>query len=180
MTIDVGAVAAVLHHYEAAFPDHALLVHDLLEELSCFGADFLSRTKLTGHITCGAVLLNQDHQVLMIQHKALAKWLTPGGHIEQDDTSLEGAARRELHEETGILSEVTSCLDIPIHIDRHTIPASPSKSEPEHDHWDFRFLFECRTHDVVLQADEVSGYDWRTLDLLPMGLRERVQGRLAI
>jgi 8-oxo-dGTP diphosphatase len=35
-------------------------------------------------------------------------WALPGGHLNQDDPSLEAAARREVQEETG--------LDIPVHL----------------------------------------------------------------
>ncbi|WP_406403626.1 NUDIX domain-containing protein [Streptomyces sp. NBC_00879] len=45
-------------------------------------------------------------RVLHIKHRALNRWLLPGGHLEPDDTSLLAAAQRELTEETGIPASV--------------------------------------------------------------------------
>lgn len=49
------------------------------------------------------VLLDTDDRVLLIRSKwdGRSLWFTPGGRIEEGE-SPEEAARRELHEETGI------------------------------------------------------------------------------
>ena len=54
------------------------------------------------------------------------------------------AAQRELLEETGLRGEIHKWHkknSIPIDINIHAIPASPSKQEPEHFHYDFRYVF---------------------------------------
>ncbi|WTO36408.1 NUDIX domain-containing protein [Streptomyces achromogenes] len=55
--------------------------------------------RLAFHRT-GAALVRPDGRVLTIEHRALRKWLLPGGHVEAEDTSLRDAALRELAEET--------------------------------------------------------------------------------
>ena len=130
------------------------------------GADLTSRKTFDGgHVTCGAVVIDDTRRLLLIQHKALGWWLLPGGHLETEDDSLYLAALRELEEETGIAWHGTVAppgQDItPVDIDVHMIPANPAKDEPEHWHADFRWVFWVREPKVVLQAEEVEGYAWR-------------------
>ena len=48
-----------------------------------------------------SIFARHDDRILLIKHKRLATWLPVGGEIEPGETPLE-AARRELHEETGL------------------------------------------------------------------------------
>jgi 8-oxo-dGTP pyrophosphatase MutT (NUDIX family) len=48
-----------------------------------------------------AIFCRNAGAVLLVQHKRLGLWLPVGGEIEPGETPLE-AARRELHEETGL------------------------------------------------------------------------------
>jgi 8-oxo-dGTP pyrophosphatase MutT (NUDIX family) len=130
------------------------------------GRDVTDRAHFDGgHVTCGAVAINPDQNVLLVHHKILAKWLLPGGHLEPGDDALMHAALRELEEETGIPWQRTVTLpggDItPIDIDLHTIPANSTKGEPEHWHADFRFAFWAGDLQVSLQYEEVIGWKWR-------------------
>jgi 8-oxo-dGTP pyrophosphatase MutT (NUDIX family) len=109
------------------------------------------------------VLVDEHGDVLHIRHKALGKWLIPGGHLEAEDTSLADAALRELAEETAVTG-IDGELEL-IDIDVHPIPANPRKGEGPHHHFDFRFLARARdNHDVALQADEVTDYRWMPLN----------------
>ncbi|SDH20129.1 hypothetical protein SAMN05421505_112152 [Sinosporangium album] len=81
------------------------------------------------------------------------------------------AALRELEEETGIswdgaVSPPGQNLT-PIDIDIHLIPANPAKGEPEHWHADIRWAFRVAEPKVVLQAEEVEGYAWRSFANAP-------------
>jgi 8-oxo-dGTP pyrophosphatase MutT (NUDIX family) len=135
-----------------------------LGELIASGVDVLSRRDFAGHVTCGAVVVRDDGNVLLIHHRALSRWLTPGGHLESTDSSLIAAAARELCEELSVrpaqISVPVAWLDIPIRIDRHRIPANSKKVEPEHDHWDFEFIFHLAESDLAIQEEEVTDWKW--------------------
>jgi 8-oxo-dGTP pyrophosphatase MutT (NUDIX family) len=172
--MDFDTAVRLIEGYRTAFPQDAALVNELINLLAYYGTEFFNRTNKDGHVTCGAVLVDEQRRVLLIHHNALDKWLTPGGHVESTDNSLEFAARRELAEETGVKEGVDAVSDIPIHIDRHTIPANPKKWEGQHAHWDLRFLFTALNRDVSLQLEEVSGFEWREVALLPPTLAGRI------
>lgn len=146
------------------------------------GADIAGRKEFRGHATAGAVLVNEHGHALFIHHIALDKWLTPGGHLEPEDSTLSAAALRELTEETGIPAEsVTLAGDGPVHIDVHLIPENPAKGEPSHFHVDFRYLFRTTASELVtLQEEEVSGYAWRPVaSIADARLRARVEALAA-
>ncbi|MGH8966806.1 MAG: NUDIX hydrolase, partial [Actinomycetes bacterium] len=164
MSITTDEIHTTLTRYLAAHPGEAEHLRPLTDALAD-GTDLTSRKEFNrGHVTCGAVVIDDANRLLLIQHIALGRWLLPGGHLEPDDTALPYAALRELEEETGISwhgavsppgHDVT-----PVDIDVHTIPANPEKGEPEHWHADFRWAFWVQESKVVLQAEEVEGYAW--------------------
>jgi 8-oxo-dGTP pyrophosphatase MutT (NUDIX family) len=142
------------------------------------GADVCSRKEFRGHVTCGTILMDRAGNALMIHHRALDKWLFPGGHIEASDISLAGAALRELVEETGISADLIEPLsgmaDLPIHIDCHLIPANPAKDEPAHRHFDFRFAWVGMPGQVTMQAEEIRNWEWADIGQAPRAIRERL------
>ncbi|MZE77296.1 NUDIX domain-containing protein [Streptomyces sp. SID5475] len=176
MPIMADHVRHTLDAYLSRHPDEKDRLSVLIEVLDAADDTIASRKEFRGHITAGAVLLRPDGRVLQIEHKALRKWLLPGGHTEDADTSLLDAALRELAEETGIDPEsVEPDSGLPLDIDVHTIPANDAKGEPEHPHFDFRFLFRTTADAVVLQEEEVTDYGWTFADMLTAEpLRSRV------
>ncbi|GAQ55231.1 NUDIX hydrolase [Streptomyces acidiscabies] len=164
MAITRDHIRETLTAYVDTRPGEKEFLAPVLELLGT-DAELTSRKEFRGHATAGAVLVDDDAQVLLIHHNALGTWLTPGGHLEPEDSTLLDAALRELAEETGISAGVTPLLTLPVHIDVHAIPANPAKNEPAHQHFDFRYLFRLAgDRDITLQAEEVNGFAWRPLD----------------
>ncbi|MCX4663535.1 NUDIX hydrolase [Streptomyces uncialis] len=179
MPITADHILTTLAEYTDAHPEEKAalaIVHELIDQ----GADVTSRKEFRGHATAGAVVVDSAGRALFIRHVALGKWLTPGGHLEPEDTGLLGAALRELAEETGLALSVSPVRAVPIHIDVHPIPANHSKGEPAHQHFDFRYLFRLEgDQEVTLQEEEVSGYAWRGVGTISDGtLRARVLAAL--
>ncbi|MFI5571260.1 NUDIX hydrolase [Streptomyces sp. NPDC051740] len=176
MSITAQHVSGTVAAYLADHPDEKNALSILSEVIEQAGNTIASRKEFRGHVTAGAVLVRPDGRVLTIEHRALRKWLLPGGHVEDSDATLQDAALRELAEETGISSDqVEPSADAPVHIDVHSIPANDDKGEPEHLHFDFRFLFRTTVDAVELQEEEVTNYSWQFADALTAEpLRSRV------
>ncbi|WP_432059826.1 NUDIX hydrolase [Streptomyces sp. S1] len=174
MPITSDHIRETLDVYLDVHPDEKRRL-SVLTELLDAGAELTSRKEFRGHVTAGAILADPAGRVLHIKHLALNRWLLPGGHVEDDDTTLLAAAQRELTEETGIAaSDVVPVGSRPVHIDAHPIPGNPSKGEPDHRHFDFRFLFRTSVDVVALQSDEVTAAAWRHADTIEdEALRDR-------
>ncbi|MFE2443460.1 NUDIX hydrolase [Streptomyces sp. NPDC021218] len=176
MPITAQHVRETVDAYLAENSDEKDSLSALAETLGQVGDTIASRKEFRGHVTAGAALLRPDGRVLTIEHRALRKWLLPGGHVEDSDATLVDAALRELAEETGISpDQVEPDSGLPLHVDVHTIPANPDKGEPEHLHFDFRYLFRTTADTVELQEGEVTAYSWQFADMLTAEpLRSRV------
>jgi 8-oxo-dGTP pyrophosphatase MutT (NUDIX family) len=108
-----------------------------------------------GHFTASAFLLSPNQEeICLIYHGKLHLWLQPGGHIEPTDESVVAAARREVMEETGNLDFTLFDAQNPIFdLDIHTIPESPKRNAPAHDHFDVRMLFQAHSPTLVAGDD---------------------------
>ena len=94
-----------------------------------------------GHITVSALVLHpHGRRVLLMHHHRHRRWLLPGGHVEETDTTLGDAARRETAEETSV-QIASDRLARLVGMDVHGIPAR--KGEPFHLHHDLIFTFEA-------------------------------------
>lgn len=116
-----------------------------------------SRTNLKGHITAGALVIDEDGNVLLNHHKALNKWLGFGGHSDGEINSLN-VAKREVMEESGI-HEIDVFEGRIFDVDVHVIPDNPLKKEPEHYHYDIRFLFIVKNKEFKI-SDESKEIKW--------------------
>ena len=115
-----------------------------------------------GHITGSAwIVCPQRRRVLLTHHRKLKKWLQLGGHSDGDANTLR-VATREAEEESGLsmkpLSEAVFDIDI------HTIPARGD--DPEHKHYDVRFLFEAYDHAPLTISDESNDLRWVLIEEL--------------
>ncbi|RBQ15574.1 NUDIX hydrolase [Spongiactinospora rosea] len=167
MTVSRTEIRATLARYLATHPGHDLArLADAPDS-----TDLTARTTFPLHVTCSAAAIDTTGRVLLIHHRALDRWLLPGGHVEPEDHSLYSAALRELEEETGIPWQHAvspPAQDIsPIDIDIHEIPANPAKGEPAHWHADFRFAFWTKPSQISIQPEEIITFAWRDPHDLP-------------
>ncbi|MEU7647268.1 NUDIX domain-containing protein [Streptomyces huasconensis] len=162
-----SAIRTTIDRYLDRHPDERDTLAELLAALNGPG-DVTARTTLPGHVTCSAVVIDSRRRVLHVRHRATGGlMLVPGGHVEPGDRTLLAAALRELSEETGIapgaLCLTPQVLGAPLDIDVHDIDASPSKGEPAHHHYDFRYAFHLadgQRPPVTVRDEEVSGAQW--------------------
>jgi 8-oxo-dGTP pyrophosphatase MutT (NUDIX family) len=119
-----------------------------------------ARSLEAGHVTGSAWILDRERShALLVHHRKLGRWLQPGGHADGDWDVL-AVARREAHEETGLADIVT--LDEAIFdVDVHRIPARAG--EPEHWHYDVRFLLGASREAPLAASAETSGVAWVAL-----------------
>ena len=129
------------------------------ENETCF-----ERSLATGHITASCWIVNalprgerQRSQALLTWHKRLNRWLQMGGHIESSDSSLLHAALREAREESGLTNVRPLAVAI-FDLDVHLIPER--KNEPEHYHYDVRFLLEADPAEPLAVSAESRDVAW--------------------
>jgi 8-oxo-dGTP pyrophosphatase MutT (NUDIX family) len=120
-------------------------------------ADAASRERLAGHLTGSAWLVSADGtRVLLTHHRKLGAWLQLGGHAD-GDADLARVALREAEEESG-LSDLIVEGDI-FDVDRHRIPAR--SNEPEHWHYDVRYVVRATGSEDFVVSDESHALAWR-------------------
>ena len=122
------------------------------------GGDVFSRYHYEpGHFTASAFVLPPGGEaLLLVHHRKIGLWLQPGGHIEPEDEGLAAAAAREATEESGVTG-IEPAADGLFDVDVHTFPAHGD--QPEHLHFDLRFLFQASTPDLR-PGPEVAGARW--------------------
>ena len=119
--------------------------------------DCFERTLLVGHITGSAWLLNKEEdKALLLHHTKLDRWFQLGGHCD-GDFDVCAVALKEAQEESGI-NEIKVMNPEIFDIDIHTIPAR--KNEPEHDHYDIRFLLKVTSNEQLVQNRESKELRW--------------------
>lgn len=132
------------------------LLNLLEQEKDCF-----YRRLLHGHITGSAWIISPGgEKVLLLHHRKLDKWLQPGGHADGEE-NVASVAEREAREETGLRS-IRLLRPEFFDLDVHRIPAR--KQEPEHLHYDIRYLFTALPEEPLQQNSESKGLAWVPLE----------------
>lgn len=166
---DKTLILTALKKYNTSFENEVSFIQKIIYFIkstpNCF-----DRTHLEGHVTGSAWLLNPDGtKVLLTHHKKLNRWLQFGGHSDGESNTWN-VALREVTEESGIQNIQFVSSDI-FDVDIHTIPENSKKNEPEHKHYDIRFLLRAPT-EVFTISDESNLLKWVTLQELS-GMAER-------
>jgi 8-oxo-dGTP pyrophosphatase MutT (NUDIX family) len=143
---EAGGEAAMLAEYGPFIATHA---------------DCLERTCRDGHLTASAWIVDPRRQrTLLTHHHKLDRWLQLGGHVD-GDPDLAAAALREAREESGLAGLRLVSPEV-FDVDRHRIPARGG--EPEHWHFDVRFLIEADPAEPLAISSESKDLAWVALD----------------
>ena len=170
---DGAHVLRAVARYLEVWPEERERLAPLLARLEA-PQEIYARHRMDGHVTGSAFIVDPAiGKVLLIHHRRLERWLQPGGHVDQGETPVVGAAR-EAREETGIAEVVPAPwhgeADLPIDIDPHRIPASEKRGESEHWHFDLRFLFTGDSRAALsAQVAEVHDVRWVPLGEISAG-----------
>lgn len=138
----------------SAAADAALFRAFALEHADCF-----ERCCVPGHFTGSAWLVDRAAQrILLTHHRKLNRWLQLGGHAD-GDPDLAQVALREAEEESGLrkLAVDPEIFDL----DRHVIPARGG--DPEHFHYDVRFVVRTTGAEDFVVGDESHALAWRDI-----------------
>jgi 8-oxo-dGTP pyrophosphatase MutT (NUDIX family) len=149
-----------LADYAAKNPDEAETVGRFIDFVRSEG-DCFERSLAVGHVTGSAWIVNADgSQVLLTHHRKLDRWLQLGGHAD-GDPDVFAVALKEAREESG-LSEFEAVSEGIFDLDIHPIPAR--KSDPEHLHYDVRYLLRATGATDYIVSDESHDLRWVPLD----------------
>ncbi|MCB9988379.1 MAG: NUDIX hydrolase [Rhodospirillales bacterium] len=125
--------------------------------------DCFHRSCVPGHITGSALLINRTgDKVLLNHHRKLDLWMQFGGHCDGESDVLS-VARRECIEESGIENVELVMPDV-FDLDVHVIPENTTKGEPEHKHYDIRYLFRVTDDSDFVLSDESHDLRWCTYE----------------
>ena len=116
-----------------------------------------------GHITASAIVL--DHtgsRVLLTLHPRLGRWVQLGGHCEDSDDDILGAALREATEESGVDGLRISPNLAAVHV--HALTCSlgvPTR------HLDLQFVAHAPAGAQIQLSNESVDLQWWPADALP-------------
>lgn len=152
-------VLALLDAVRSGDPEADAAREDFLA-LARSSPDCCERTLSGGHFTGSAWLVSADGaRALLMHHRKLGRWLQPGGHADGEG-DLSRVALREAEEETGLrgLRVEGGVFDL----DRHRIPARGA--EPEHWHYDVRFVVRAGADEAFVVNEESHALAWRPVE----------------
>lgn len=130
------------------------------------------RSNIEGHMTGSALVVNPSlTKVLLTHHKKLNMWLQLGGHADGHH-KIHEVAMNEAIEESGLtnltflnyewdLFSTKEPKPLPFDLDCHLIPAN--FKDPEHYHYDVRYLVMAASETLPIVSDESHDVRWFSL-----------------
>lgn len=145
-----------LEDYRRRWPDEEKECDRYIAFVSA-NEDCFQRSLAEGHVTASAWVVNRaGTHVLLTHHRKLNRWLQLGGHVDGESDVLAGALR-EVEEESG-LAEVAVLGEGIFDLDIHPIPSRGD--EPEHFHYDVRFLLQATGSEEFVVSEESHDLAW--------------------
>ena len=143
------------------YDGHEAAMAEALRQFVAANANCFERSLQVGHITGSAWIVDRDRtHALFTHHRKLNKWLQLGGHADGDPDILR-VALREAREESN-LDAIRPISGNIFDVDIHVIPARGA--EPEHLHYDVRFLLEADRSAPLTVSEESRSLAWMPLD----------------
>lgn len=150
----------LIRQYKERYPQESEVADSMVAFVESH-EDCFERTQLLGHITGSAWVVNRKGtHVLLTHHRKLDQWFQLGGHADGQSEIID-VALREGVEESGIddlCIESASIFDLDI----HSIPAN--KKEPEHLHYDVRFVLRTVENEAFVVSEESHSLAWVAIE----------------
>ncbi|WP_411826090.1 NUDIX hydrolase [Luteolibacter sp. AS25] len=151
-----SSLLSQLTEYASRHPDEAEAVERFTDFVKTQPRCF-ERSLAVGHITGSAWVVNADgSEVLLTHHAKLDRWLQLGGHADGESDALS-VAIKEAEEESGLI-DFTHLGEGIFDIDIHPIPAR--KNEPEHLHYDVRYVLRANGSLKFTVSEESHDLSW--------------------
>jgi len=165
----------LLMEYQSHWPAESATVQRFVDFVKSHPGCFERGLKI-GHVTGSAWLVNKaGTHVLLTHHGKLNRWFQLGGHADGNPDILD-VAMREAREESGLHEIVPADSNI-FDVDIHVIPER--KSDPEHFHYDIRFVLQAVGHEAYTVGDESHDLAWVEIAKLDQVTREESMLRMA-
>ena len=164
MTLHADALA-VLRAWTGPSREQEALRRRFVEHLERH-PEGLTRGCRPDHVTASVLVLDPSlDRVLLTLHAKSGRWFQFGGHTEDGDLTLDGAALREAVEESGLSPAELDLRPVPVRLDAHPVPFC-GPGEGVH-HLDVMYAAVARDgarHEV---SDESLDVAWWPIDALP-------------
>jgi 8-oxo-dGTP pyrophosphatase MutT (NUDIX family) len=170
----VGTLARDLTEWQPPTADLALLRDQYLGFLIERGAGATDRDSDREHLTSSCFVFTPDlASILLCFHRKGQFWVQRGGHIENADTSVSGAAFREAVEEGGI--PVAPVSERPVDVDRHALGSGFGRCAV---HWDVGFAATASERSAPVVSHESDDVRWWPVDALPSAVPDGFSDRV--
>lgn len=158
-----GDAVRVLRSWRAPDPRQETLRQRYVDHLEA-RRDGLRRSCFPEHVTASALILSVDaRHVLLTLHAKANAWFQMGGHCEDGDATLAGAAAREAAEESGV--DGLDLDPVPVQLDAHAVPFCDPRGTVHH--LDVRFVAVAPPGAVHAVSEESLDVRWFPWDAIP-------------